>query len=470
MDGKRVHVVVVGAGFGGLAVVQGLEKLDVDITLVDRQNHHLFQPLLYQVATAGLSPADIAAPIRAIVNRNPRIRVLLDEVTEVEAEARRVALASGASLDYDLLVLATGARHSYFGNDHWSAHAPGVKTIDDATRVRRSILIAMERAETSRQRMISRRDDLLTFVVVGGGPTGVEMAGAVAELTRRTVAMDFRFITPTCVRILLIEAGGRLLPTFPESLSAAAKRSLETLGVVVRMGERVTDIDEGGVMVGDERIETTTVIWAAGVQASPACQWLAAPADRAGRVIVAPDLSAPGQRDIFVIGDTASVTDVAGRPVPGIAPAAKQQGEYVARVLAARLAGRPPPPPFRYRNHGMLATIGRQRAVIDFGWMRLHGFPAWLLWSTAHLYFLVGFRNRLVVGANWLWNYFTFDRGARLITGLVADEDASDHHRSSLGPASAAITQGTSMPSEYQIATNGAPASGRVTSRPCGPN
>ncbi|MDB5481170.1 MAG: NAD(P)/FAD-dependent oxidoreductase [Caulobacteraceae bacterium] len=461
MDGKHPHVVVVGAGFGGLAVVHGLRHGHVDITLVDRQNHHLFQPLLYQVATAALSPADIAAPIRAIVNRNPRIRVLLDEVTGVAAAEKRVLLASGATLDFDILVLATGARHSYFGADHWSAHAPGVKTIDDATRVRRSILLAMERAETSRQRDLSRRDDLLTFVIIGGGPTGVEMAGAIAELTRRTVAMDFRFIAPSSVRILLIEAGPRILPSFPESLSAAAKRALETLGVVVRLGEMVTDIDEAGVMVGDERIETATVIWAAGVQASAAGHWLAAPTDHAGRVVVEPDLTAPGHPDIFVIGDTAAVMDADGRPVPGVAPAAKQQGQYVARVLAARLAGRAPPPPFRYRNQGLLATIGRQHAVIDFGWVRLRGLLAWLLWSTAHIYFLVGFRNRLVVAANWLWSYFTYDRGARLITGLVADEDASDHHRSSLGPASAPIAQGTSMPSEYQIATKGAPTSGQ---------
>lgn len=461
MDGKHPHVVVVGAGFGGLAVVHGLRRVDVDITLVDRQNHHLFQPLLYQVATAALSPADIAAPIRAIVNRNPRIRVLLDEVTGVAAAEKRVLLAGGATLDFDILVLATGARHSYFGADHWSAHAPGVKTIDDATRVRRSILLAMERAETKRQQDPSRREDPLTFVIIGGGPTGVEMAGAVAELTRRTVAMDFRFITPSSVRILLVEAGPRILPSFPESLSRAAKRSLESLGVVVRLGQTVTDIDETGVMIGDERIETPTVVWAAGVQASPAGRWLGAPIDRAGRVAVGADLTAPGHPDIFVIGDTAAVMDAEGRPVPGIAPAAKQQGQYVARALSARLAGRPPPPPFHYRNQGMLATIGRQHAVIDFGWVRLRGLLAWLLWSTAHIYFLVGFRNRFVVAANWLWNYFTYDRGARLITGLVADEDASDHHRSSLGPASAPIAQGTSMPSEYQIATKGAPTSGQ---------
>jgi NADH dehydrogenase len=462
MDGERRQVVVVGAGFAGLAVVHGLRNQDVDIILVDRQNHHLFQPLLYQVATAALSPADIAAPIRTIVNRNPRIRVLLDEVTGVAVAERRVALADGTTLGYDLLVLATGARHSYFGNDHWSAHAPGVKTIDDATRVRRSILIAMERDETHRQQDVARRDEPLTFVIIGGGPTGVEMAGAVAELTRRAVAMDFRFLTPDRVKIVLIEAGPRLLPSFPESLSAAAKRSLETLGVTVRLDDMVTDIDGAGVMIADERIETTAVVWAAGVQASPAGEWLGAPTDHAGRVRVEPDLTVPAHPEIFVIGDTAAVTDVQGSLVPGVAPAAKQQGQYVARVLEARLKGREAPPPFHYRNQGLLATIGRQRAVIDFGWVRLRGLLAWLVWSTAHLYFLVGYRNRLVVGANWLWNYFTFERGARLITGLRSvSESPPDHHRSSLGPASAPSAQGTSMPSEYQIATKGAPTSGQ---------
>jgi NADH dehydrogenase FAD-containing subunit len=410
MSAKRKQVVVIGAGFGGLAVVQRLQNEDVDIVLVDRQNYHLFQPLLYQVATAALSPADIAAPIRAIVNRNPRIRDLLDEVMAVAPSVRRVCLASGATLDYDLLVLATGARHSYFGHDRWAPHAPGVKTIDDATRVRRSILIAMERAETNRQQNISRRDEFLTFVVIGGGPTGVEMAGATAELTRHTVSMDFRYITPRCVRIILVEAGQRLLAAFPEDLSQEAKRMLEKLGVQVRLGQRVTDVDAMGVMVGDERIETTTVIWAAGVQASRAGEWLGAACDSAGRVAVGPDLCVPGHLDIFVIGD--------GRQVPGVAPAAKQHGRYVAEVIAARLRGRPAPPAFRYRNHGLLATIGRKRAAVDFGWLRLRGLTAWLLWSTAHLYFLVGFRNRMVVGANWLWNYLTFDRGARLITGV----------------------------------------------------
>lgn len=411
-------MVVVGAGFGGLSAANGLGSAQVDLTIVDRQNHHLFQPLLYQVATAGLSPADIAAPIRAIVRGRPRTQVLLDEVTGVCTDARRLSLASGATLGYDFLVLACGARHSYFGHDEWAAHAPGIKTIDDAIRVRAKILLAMERAETNRQEDVARRDEFLNFVVIGGGPTGVEMAGAIAELTRHTAAMDFHFITPACVRIILIEAADRLLGAFHEALGERAGKDLESLGVKVRLNARVTAIDESGVTIGDERIETRTVIWAAGFQASEAAMWLGVPGDRGGRAIVEPNLAAPGHANIFVIGDTASVSDEKGRAVPGLAPAAKQQGAYVARTIRARVLGGRAPGPFRYRNRGTLATIGRRRAVIDLGWTRVTGLPAWLLWSTAHLYFLVGFRSRLVVGVNWLWNYLTFNRGARLITGL----------------------------------------------------
>ncbi len=420
MDPKREQVVVVGGGFAGLSAVARLASEDVDITLVDKRNHHLFQPLLYQVATAGLSPADIAAPIRSIVSRNPRIQVLLDEMTGLVPGARRIALATGATLAFDTLIVATGAQHSYFGRDEWAPFAPGVKTLDDATRIRGAILLALERAETNRQENVSRREEFLTFVVVGGGPTGVEMAGAIAELTRQTVTMDFRFITPRCVRIILVQSADRLLPGFAEDLGACAKRALESLGVQVRLNARVTGIDAMGVMIGDERLETATVIWAAGVQASGAAAWLDAEADRAGRAVVGPDLTLAGRPEIFVIGDTAMVTDADGKVVPGLAPAAKQQGDYVAQVIAARRRGMPAPPPFRYRHQGSLATIGRQRAVADFGWLRLSGFMAWALWSTAHLFFLVGFRNRMVVGANWLWNYLTFDRGARLITGVDA--------------------------------------------------
>lgn len=414
----KPHVVIIGAGFGGLSAARELARREVDITIVDRQNHHVFQPLLYQVATAGLSPADIAAPIRSIVSRQPRTRVLLDTVTDVDAADRRVMLAGGASLSYDALVIATGARHSYFGRDDWASRAPGIKTIDDAIRVRRTILLALEKAETNRQAKVAERSEYLTFVVIGGGPTGVEMAGAVAELTRHAAGMDFKYVTAKCVRIILIEAGPRLLASFPEALGLAAQQALGRLGVEVRVGARVTDIDDTSVTVGGERISAATIIWAAGVQASPAASWLGAAADRAGRVQVSADLSVPNHPEIFVIGDTAAVTDAKGRTVPGVAPAAKQQGHYAARAIVARVFSRRPPEPFRYRNYGNLATIGRKSAVADFGWLRLSGLPAWMLWSTAHIYFLVGFRNRLVVGANWLWNYVTFDRGARLITGL----------------------------------------------------
>ena len=420
---KTPRVVIVGAGFGGLAVVDGLRSKSVEMTVIDRQNHHLFQPLLYQVATAALSPADIAGPIRAIVKKARNVHVVLDEVVGVDTDNRRVMLASGASYPYDRLVIATGARHSYFGNDHWSVFAPGIKTIDDATLVRRRILLAMERAETYRQERSSRREEFLTFVIIGGGPTGVEMAGAIAELTRHAAAMDFRYITPACVKIVLIEAGDRLLPGFPQPLSEFAKSELEKLGVEVLLGARVTDIDDTGVSMGDLRIVSSTVVWAAGVQASPAAGWLGATADRAGRVVVEPDLTVKGYPEIFAIGDTSSVTQRDGTPVPGIAPAAKQQGVYVAKRIAATLRGGRVYKPFRYRNFGTLATIGRKSAVINFGWTQVRGQLAWLIWSTAHLYFLVGFRNRLLVGLTWLWNYLTFERGARLITGLRSDQD-----------------------------------------------
>jgi len=415
----KPRVVIIGAGFGGLAVARGLAHSGATVTIVDRQNHHVFQPLLYQVATAGLSPADIAAPIRSIVKRQKETRVLLAEVTGVNADQQRVLLSDGTTLDYDFLVIATGARHGYFGRDEWAEHAPGIKTLDDATRVRRNILLAMERAETIRQESLPDRDEYLTFVVVGGGPTGVEMAGAIAELTRQATDADFRFITRRCLRVMLVEAGDRLLPTFPAKLGDAARKALNALGVIVRMSGRVTDIGDYGVTIGDEKIATTTVIWAAGVQASDAAKWLDVDADRRGRVNVEPDLSVPGHPDIFVIGDTANLVDASGRPVPGVAPAAKQEGTYVARCLLARFTASRAPPPFRYRNWGNLATIGRKRAVAEIGSFQISGLPAWLLWSTAHIYFLVGFRNRIVVGANWLWNYITFERGARLITGMT---------------------------------------------------
>ena len=420
----KPRIVIIGAGFGGLAVVQGLKNVDAEITLIDRQNHHLFQPLLYQVATAALSPADIAAPIRTIVKDHKQMHVLLDEVSDIDRDAKQISLRSGATLGFDTLVVATGAQHSYFGKDHWAEHAPGIKTIDDATKVRRKILLALEMAETNRQENVERRDEYLTFVVIGGGPTGVEMAGAIAELTRHATSMEFRYVMPKSVKILLIEAGDRLLANFPPELSAAAKSSLEMLGVDVRLASRVNDIDAHSVLVGEERIASTAIIWAAGVKASRAAIWLDAEADNAGRAKVKPDMSIEGHPDIFVIGDTSSVADANGRPVPGIAPAAKQQGQHVARIIRDRLRGKAHPGPFKYRNFGTLATIGRKRAVVDFGWTQLKGFPAWFLWSTAHLYFLVGFRNRFMVGLTWLWNYLTFERGARLITGIDQGTEA----------------------------------------------
>lgn len=422
--GGRPRVVIVGGGFGGLTTAKALAALDVDVTLVDQQNHHLFQPLLYQVATAGLSPADVAGPIRGILRNDADTRVLLDRVTGVDTGVQEVVLASGHRLAYDILVLATGAQQSYFGNDQWAAHALGLKTIDQATAIRRKILSALEAAENETDK--TARDRLLTFVVVGGGPTGVEMAGAIAELTRHTVRMDFRHITPHCSKIVLVESGERLLAAFPETLSHRAKTALETLGCEIRLGARVRDVSEAGATLADAFIPCATIVWAAGVQASPAAQWLGSPCDPRGRAIVGPDLRPPGFSNVYVIGDTALVTTPDGRPVPGIAPAAKQMAQHVARSIRATVAGGRPPGPFRYRHAGNLATIGRKRAVIDFGAVRLSGLPAWLLWCTVHVYFLVGFRNRLIVGANWLWNYLTFDRGARLITGLTwAEDDAA---------------------------------------------
>jgi len=406
----RVRVVIVGAGFGGLAAARGLARAKVAITLVDRRNHHLFQPLLYQVATAGLSPADIAAPIRSILRGQQNVRVVLDTAIGVDREGRRVILEEGRPVPYDRLILATGARHSYFGCDDWAEHAPGIKTIDDATAVRRKVLLALERAEGETDP--ARRQALLTFAVIGGGPTGVEMAGAIAELARRSVSKDFRSITPQCSRVLLIEAGPRLLGGFPESLSEKARAAIEQLGVTVLAGKPVEAVTDRHVDVAGIRIRTDTVIWAAGVQASPASMWIDATADRAGRVLVRQDLTVPGYPEIFAIGDTAAFVRRDGRTLPGTAPVAKQQGRHVARQI---IRGRPEP--FRYRDYGNLATIGRHRAVADFGKLRLSGTLAWLVWCTAHIFFLAGYRNRLIVGANWLWNYLTFERGARLITG-----------------------------------------------------
>lgn len=420
---KRPRVVVVGAGFGGLAVVQGLALSPADVLVVDRRNYHLFQPLLYQVATAGLSPADIAWPIRGILRHQDNAAVELGRVTGIDSERREV-LVGDRRLSYDYLVLATGARHAYFGHEDWEAVAPGLKKIDDATLVRQRLLMAFERAESECDPEERRR--LLNFIVVGGGPTGVEMAGAIAELAKGALAMDFRSIDPKDARIILVEAGPRLLPAFAESLSAVAKRSLEKLGVEVLLGRAVTACTCAGVAIGEERIAAKTIIWAAGVMASPAANWLGTECDRVGRIKVQPDFAVPGHADIFAIGDTVTATDEEGRPLPGVAPAAKQAGRYVAQVIDARLRGRLAPKPFRYRDFGNLATIGRKAAVVEMGSMKISGFSAWLLWSLAHVYILIGLRNRLVVALHWMWNYVTLQRGARLITGSEFDEPPAE--------------------------------------------
>ena len=409
----RAKVIIVGAGFGGLECAKALERAEADVTVIDRENHHCFQPLLYQVATAALSPADIAWPIRHILRPQRNATVLMEEVRGVSPQKKCVHTQFG-DIAYDYLVIATGSTHSYFGHDEWSRYAPGLKRIEDATRVRRSILIAFERAEVVPDQDEQRR--LLTFVIVGGGATGVEMAGAIAEVARQTLAADFRRIDPRSAHIILIEAGPRLLPTFPLGLSDYAQRDLVRMGVEVRTSTRVEDCDGRGVNLDRGRLDAGTVIWAAGVTASPAVRWLNAEADRAGRVKVGSDLSLSGYPEIFVVGDTAAVTDKGGQPVPGIAPAAKQMGTYVGKLISARIAGREWKKPFRYMHLGDLATIGRRAAVVKLGPLELKGFIGWVFWSIAHIYFLIGLRNRFVVAFNWFWDYLTFQRGARLIT------------------------------------------------------
>jgi NADH dehydrogenase len=411
MADGRAKVVIVGAGFGGLEAAKSLARAAVDVTVVDRQNHHCFQPLLYQVATAALSPADVAWPIRHILRKQKNATVLMAEVRGIDT-GKRVVHADSIDIPYDYLVLATGATHSYFGHDEWAAVAPGLKRIEDATRIRRHILIAFEHAELATDAAERRR--LLTFAIVGGGATGVEMAGAISEVARQSLAMDFRNIDPTAARIVLIEAGPRIMPTFPENLSDYVKRTLDKKGVEVMTSTRVTGCDARGVELEHGRLDAGTVIWAAGVVASPAAGWLDAAHDRAGRVLVNPDLSVPGHPDVFVIGDTAKVADKEG--IPGTAPPAKQMGAYVGRLIAAKVAGREPPPPFRYRHLGDLATIGRHAAVVKLGWLELTGFLGWLFWSAVHIYFLIGVRDRFIVAFTWLWDYLTFQRGARLIT------------------------------------------------------
>ena len=408
------RVVIVGAGFGGIAAAQALRHAWARVTVIDRRNYHLFQPLLYQVATATLSPADIAVPIRALLRDQPNCQVLMGRVAEIDMEKREV-VAGERRVPFDYLVLATGARHSYFGKDDWEPFAPGLKKIDDATSMRSRILAAFERAEASDDPDERRRQ--LTFVLVGGGPTGVELAGAIAELARQTLREEFRTVDPAATRVILVQSAPRILPALPESLSAAATRSLQDLGVEVLTNARVESIDDGGVSIGNERIEARTVLWAAGVMASSAGRWIGAKRDNAGRIVVEPDLSVPSLPGVFAIGDTAACNGADGRPLPGLAAVAKQQGHHVANVIRAMIEGRSAPGPFRYRDYGSMATIGRKAAVADLPGIKLSGSPAWWLWGLVHVAFLVDLRSRVAVLFDWFWSYLTYNRSMRLITG-----------------------------------------------------
>ncbi len=406
------RVVIIGGGFGGLSAAQALAGADVEITLIDRRNHHLFQPLLYQVATTALSPSEIAWPIRQLVRSRPEITTLLGEVTGVDSATKHVVLDDGTTVPYDSLIIATGARHAYFGHDEWEPHAPGLKSLEDATAMRRQLLLAFEQAE--READPDKRKALLTFVLIGGGPTGVELAGAIIELARTTLRADFRTIHPEDARVLLIEGGPRVLPNFRENLSAYALKALQKLGVEVALGQPVTQVEAGAVTYGATTVKAATILWAAGVLASPAAKWLGVEADRAGRIKVEPDLSVPGYPEIFAVGDTVTVVSN-GKPVPGVGDAAKQGGRHAARVIVARLRGETPPT-FRYSHAGDIATIGRSAAVIDFGWIQLTGWIGWWAWGLAHIYFLIGIKNRVSVALSWLWIYLTGHRSARLIT------------------------------------------------------
>lgn len=429
------HVVVVGGGFGGLQVVHELSGAPVRITLIDRRNHHLFQPLLYQVATTALATSEIAWPIRRLFRDRPDVTTILGDVTGVDRVARTVELSTGEAVPFDTLVLATGARHAYFGNDAWEKHAPGLKTLEDATTIRRRLLLAFEQAELAKTE--EEKQAFLTFVIIGGGPTGVEMAGTIADLAKKVLPPEFRNIDTRSTRVLLVEAGKRVLSAFTEDLSDYGKRALERLGVEVLLGTPVSACTEDGVRIGETFIAARTIVWAAGVEASPAAQWLGVEADRAGRTHVGPHLDIAGDPAIFVIGDTALVRQENGNPVPGIAPAAKQQGAHVASVIKARLSGRPEPAPFAYRHQGNLATIGKRAAVIDFGRIKLTGVIAWWVWGLAHIYFLIGTRSRLAVAWSWLWIYLTGQHSARLITQRDTPKDA--HH----GPAPRGATAPT---------------------------
>ena len=421
------HVVIIGGGFAGLWAVRALASAQVRITLVDRGNHHLFQPLLYQVATAGLSAPDIAAPLRHILRAQRNVEVRMATVTGIDADAKHIALDDGSALDFDTLLLASGATHAYFGNDYWAEHAPGLKTLDDALDLRRKLLLAFERAEAATDP--AERAAWLHFAIVGGGPTGVELAGTLAEIARHTLKDEFRNFDPAQARVRLIEAGPRVLAAFPEDLSAKAKRQLEKLGVDVALGTSVKAINADGYQLGDAFVPAKTVVWAAGVAASPLGAMLGAPLDRAGRVHVQPDLSVPGHPDIFVAGDLAALTQSNGKPVPGVAPAAKQMGRLVAHNIRARLSGGKTNA-FAYKDYGNLATIGRMAAVVDLGKIRFSGVLAWWFWLVMHVFFLIGFRNRLVVLLNWWWAYWSYQRGARIILGRGEMGDRESLRRS----------------------------------------
>ncbi|WP_437593294.1 NAD(P)/FAD-dependent oxidoreductase [Sorangium sp. So ce1000] len=422
------HVVIIGAGFGGLYAARALRHEPVRVTVIDRHNHHTFQPLLYQVATAGLSASDIATPIRHILRKQKNTSVILAEVKAIDPVQKRVIFEDG-ELGYDKLIVAAGASHSYFGHDAWEAVAPGLKTVEDALEIRRRVLVAFEAAE--REPDPALRSAWMTFVVVGGGPTGVELAGALSELARHTLVREFRHIDPSKARILLLEGAGQVLPTYVPELGERARQQLEALNVEVRTDCRVTDIDEEGVSIGDKRIDAKTVLWGAGVAASSLARALGAPLDRAGRVLVAPDLTVPGHEDIYVIGDLASLKQEDGTPVPGVAPAAIQGGRHAALNIARTLRGLPRLP-FRYNDRGSMATIGRAAAVADFGKLKLSGFLAWLAWLFVHILFLIGFRNRFLVLFSWALSYVTYQRASRLITGEIPPLLLEDHHARAL--------------------------------------
>lgn len=407
------RVVIVGGGFGGLFAAKAFRGADVRVLVIDRANHHLFQPLLYQVATAGLSPANIAAPIRSVLNRQKNVEVMLAEVVGVDSRAKEVIL-DDRRIPYDYLILATGARHSYFGHPNWETLAPGLKTIDDATRIRAKILLAFERAEMETDPEAKRA--WLTFAIVGAGPTGVELAGSIAELAHRVMKRDYDHIDLDTTRIVLVEAGPRILSSFSEKLSDAAKRSLERLGVEVRPNSMVSDVTPEGIRIAETFLPARTVLWAAGVRASPAAQWLGIEGDRAGRIPVNQDCRVPGHENVFAIGDTMVLEDENGRPLPGVSQTAMQQGAYVARLIRAEIEGKSKPGPFRYRDKGSMATIGRAAAVASIKGLEFSGFVAWFLWLAVHIAYLIGFANRILTLTQWAWAYVTFQRGARIIT------------------------------------------------------